>query len=299
MNEIPDGIRLYPTASSQGSVLTYYRFRCDESHQIQLSHGRLLLLLNLQGNLGISSGDKELRLESGHSGLVASAHPVELNLEPGNHQLISLVVERNRLKAFLDSRGQAAPKSVKLWLTKSSPSLGPLSTGPLSRFDMENIEQLIYPPVATSCLDLWYHGKVIELLCSIAFSTDEQQIFRSSIERVWDDRIQKAAGYMRKHFAEAVTLEALAKEVGCSASYLSRRFKEETGKTILTYLREIRILEAADYLKRGTHNVTEAAYDVGYSSLGQFSNAFSRVMGISPQKYQLQHRSNLQQTPDL
>ncbi len=46
------------------------------------------------------------------------------------------------------------------------------------------------------------------------------------------------------------------------------------GMTIPQYVREVRIEKAAELLLRGRHNVTEAAMEVGYSSLSHFSKAF-------------------------
>jgi len=57
------------------------------------------------------------------------------------------------------------------------------------------------------------------------------------------------------------------------------------GKTIPQYLRELRIRRAAKLLKEGKHNVTEAAFEVGYSSLGHFSTVFCEITGCCPSLY--------------
>ena len=44
---------------------------------------------------------------------------------------------------------------------------------------------------------------------------------------------------------------------------------------------------AAELLKRGACNVTEAAFAVGYSSLGHFSTAFHETFGCCPGLYPL------------
>ena len=43
--------------------------------------------------------------------------------------------------------------------------------------------------------------------------------------------------------------------------------------------------KAATLLQAGSHNVTEAAFAVGYSSLGHFSKNFCEVMGCCPTLY--------------
>ena len=68
--------------------------------------------------------------------------------------------------------------------------------------------------------------------------------------------------------AEPPPLEELSRLVGVSQFYLSRIFSQETRTTILQFLRQLRMEKAAALLKARTHNVTEAAFAVGYSSLG-------------------------------
>ena len=74
-------------------------------------------------------------------------------------------------------------------------------------------------------------------------------------------------------------------EVGCSPFYLSRIFSREVGHTIPQYLRNVRMERAAELLRTGRYNVTEAATEVGYSSLSHFSKAFCETIGCCPVLY--------------
>jgi hypothetical protein len=42
-----------------------------------------------------------------------------------------------------------------------------------------------------------------------------------------------------------------------------------------------------------SHNVTEACFEVGYSSLGSFSNLFAYRVGLSPSEYRRYARSTI------
>ena len=57
--------------------------------------------------------------------------------------------------------------------------------------------------------------------------------------------------------------------------------------TIPQYVRKLRMERAAELLKSGRFNVTEAALEVGYSSLSHFSQAFCQTMGCCPALYPL------------
>ena len=57
--------------------------------------------------------------------------------------------------------------------------------------------------------------------------------------------------------------------------------------TIPQYTRQLRMERAAELLKSGKFNVTEAALEVGYSSLSHFSQAFHYMFGCCPGLYPL------------
>lgn len=57
------------------------------------------------------------------------------------------------------------------------------------------------------------------------------------------------------------------------------------GVTIPQYLRQLRLDRAAELLRSGRFNVTEAALEVGYSSLSHFSQAFHEQFGCCPGLY--------------
>ena len=92
---------------------------------------------------------------------------------------------------------------------------------------------------------------------------------------------------LRARFVEPPSLAQISREAGCSAFYLSRTFSQEMGMTIPQYLRQIRMERAAALLRAGTHNVTEAAMEVGYNSLSHFSAGFHELFGCCPGLYPL------------
>jgi AraC-like DNA-binding protein len=99
------------------------------------------------------------------------------------------------------------------------------------------------------------------------------------------DRVARVTAILRARLDAPPSLEELGREVGVSQFYLSRIFSEEMRMTIPQFLRRIRMERAAELLRDGRHNVTEAAFAVGYSSLGHFSKAFCEVIGCCPTLY--------------
>jgi AraC family transcriptional regulator of adaptative response/methylated-DNA-[protein]-cysteine methyltransferase len=83
---------------------------------------------------------------------------------------------------------------------------------------------------------------------------------------------------------EAPSLEQLASQVGLSAYYFHRLFKQVTGLTPREYAaahRERRIRNELGH--SGT--VTEAIYEAGYNSSGRFYETSNEVLGMTPSNY--------------
>ena len=76
-----------------------------------------------------------------------------------------------------------------------------------------------------------------------------------------------------------------------SAGYLKKVFKKETGLTPLQYLTEKRLENAASNLAMcgGKGNISEIAYQCGFSEPLYFSRLFKRKYGESPRSYALKH----------
>jgi AraC-like DNA-binding protein len=90
----------------------------------------------------------------------------------------------------------------------------------------------------------------------------------------------------------APRLDLLAEDVGLSRAYFLRSFTYAFGMTPHDYLTHLRLEQAKRALARGA-SVTEACFDVGFSSLGSFSRLFSRRVGVAPRDWQCRVRTVL------
>jgi len=145
------------------------------------------------------------------------------------------------------------------------------------------------PPVIGAARTMWFTAKIFEVAAELFFDhTAEEMLFCTRQTHVAQERVEKAAAILRENLAEPLTLEELGRRVGCSPFYLSRTFTEQMGMTISQYLRQVRLERAAELLRSGKFNVTQAALEVGYSSIGHFSTAFHETFGCCPGLYPLQ-----------
>jgi AraC-like DNA-binding protein len=79
-------------------------------------------------------------------------------------------------------------------------------------------------------------------------------------------------------------LRKLAHVAGIAPHHFLRVFRRTFGETPHAYLTRLRIDRAKGALRAG-RTVTEACFDVGFSSLGSFSTLFLRRVGVSPSEY--------------
>lgn len=162
----------------------------------------------------------------------------------------------------------------------------PAGLGEIHRLTTEQeqlIAQLLHPPVSQGARPLWCQSKVLQLMADFFFERrGDDELFCDRQKRMARQRVARVLAVLRQRLAEPPSLEEIGREVGCSPFYLSRTFSRETGMTIPQYLRKLRMERAAELLQSGKCNVTEAALEVGYSSLSHFSQAFCQTMGCCP-----------------
>jgi AraC-like DNA-binding protein len=150
------------------------------------------------------------------------------------------------------------------------------------------LDTLQNPPGKGPAQGLWYQAKALELMADFFFlPTDASQSATPRQQHAARQRVERVIELLGQQLENPPTLDELGTLVGCSPYHLSRTFSSQTGMTIPQYLRQIRMERAAELLKSGRANVTEAALAVGYSSLSHFSHAFRETIGCCPGLYPL------------
>ncbi len=91
--------------------------------------------------------------------------------------------------------------------------------------------------------------------------------------------------YIRDNLGKDLSLTVLSELVYLNPSYLSRRFKEITGRNLTDTIIELRMEEACRLLKNTADRVKNIAAQVGYESAAHFSRIFKKEMGVTPQEY--------------
>ncbi|GAB4026181.1 two-component regulator propeller domain-containing protein [Spirosoma gilvum] len=84
------------------------------------------------------------------------------------------------------------------------------------------------------------------------------------------------------------SVEALAEAVNLSRVQLHRKLKALTNTTATSFIRDIRLAQAATLLATQTDSVTQVAYAVGFDNLSYFAKVFQEKYGVLPSQYSKQ-----------
>jgi AraC-like DNA-binding protein len=103
-------------------------------------------------------------------------------------------------------------------------------------------------------------------------------------------RLCRARDLLRDLRQEPLSIQDIAREAGMSPFHFIRRFEALFGVTPHQFRIQSRVDEAKLLLAKGQHSVTEVCMEVGFSSLGSFSDLFTRRTGAAPSVYQRRAR---------
>lgn len=88
-----------------------------------------------------------------------------------------------------------------------------------------------------------------------------------------------------EQYQDKLSIELIADNLGVSASYLSKKFKNSTGLTYLDFLNKYRVQKAIKLLETGKYKVYEVSDKVGFSDYKHFNSVFKRYTNRAPSDF--------------
>ncbi len=111
--------------------------------------------------------------------------------------------------------------------------------------------------------------------------------------------VQEAMRYMRHHCAEDFSVADIAAHIGMSDSWLSKRFRQECGCSIVNHLLGMRIERAKALLEQTAMLIQEIACAVGFETAGYFISVFRKMVGVTPKAYREQMKKQMEENRPL
>ncbi len=96
-----------------------------------------------------------------------------------------------------------------------------------------------------------------------------------------DGKILEILRYLENNLSEDISIDELASRFYISKYHMMRRFREETGTSIHTFLSDKRLLLARDLIQNGV-SATDACFQCGFRSYSAFSRAYGKLFGVTP-----------------
>lgn len=103
--------------------------------------------------------------------------------------------------------------------------------------------------------------------------------------------IDQALSFIHSNFNQDISLVAVANHIYRSPEYFSRLFKEEVGVNFSVYLIMYRLNYAKKLLATNDLQISQIAFEVGYTNPGYFSRIFKKYMGMTPEEYRSQENT--------
>lgn len=149
--------------------------------------------------------------------------------------------------------------------------------------------------------------KMSKYLCEIAtgritITSDVKELFESenlnsTIDKsivVLDLNTEKFLKSLMYYFEKewnnpALNVEKLSVELGLSKSQANRKLRLLTAKSPNQFIQEYRLQKSLTAIKLNHKNISEIAYDSGFTSPTYFSRAFKKRFGMSPKEFAVDH----------
>ncbi|WP_438348582.1 AraC family transcriptional regulator [Paenibacillus sp. FA6] len=97
--------------------------------------------------------------------------------------------------------------------------------------------------------------------------------------------VTSAIYYINEHISEDLTLKQIAQHIQVHPSYLSDRFKKETGIAMTTFINQKRIEESKHFLIHTHISISEIAFLCKFCNQSYYSHLFKQFTGETPKQF--------------
>lgn len=127
-------------------------------------------------------------------------------------------------------------------------------------------------------------SRLFEELCD----TDEavkKHVCLRSVKPSEQDFLESLLDITESRFSDyTFGVDGLSREIGISKPQLYRKVSAITGRSPVSFIRDIRLQKALSLLKENKYNISEIAMKVGYNNLSYFSKCFQEKYGVNPSR---------------
>lgn|GEM_PF-3857000 len=99
--------------------------------------------------------------------------------------------------------------------------------------------------------------------------------------------VASALRHVDAHYSGRILLSDIAREAGCSKTYLSTLFKQQTGISVRDHIARLRVRRAVDLIGSTADSLTDIALICGFPDNRSLTSAIKKYCGMTPQEYRI------------
>lgn len=226
------------------------------SHQ----HDKAQLLLVYGGIAYLQTQERDLYIPSNHYIWIPGNYPHNLMFNTQDLYIINIYFPQEKAGGFYDELGiYPVSKLLSEMLSFSEKWQGDYAEGSWEFEFLSTLKNVL--------------------------SKENLKKFSIQLPTTDDQRLNAITNSIRTRLNESLSLEDTAKRAGMSVRSLTRLFQAKLHITYIQYLKMLRIIKAMELINDTDLNMTEIAYEVGYSNIAAFSNNFHQLTNMRPTEF--------------
>ncbi|MCX5465362.1 MULTISPECIES: AraC-like ligand-binding domain-containing protein [Alcaligenes] len=249
------------------------RVRRTQALASQSEHALYKVTLQISGSSQIEQDNRSGILRAGEWGIYDTTRPYEVSVQDQSHFLV-LQFEEERLLPWLPWLSDAVARSFSATtgparIAMDMLRLGLQERGHLSPSALSELSQTVIRMMALSLAD----GRPVPT--------------ESALDEVRRGQLLQIQQYVQDHLGDTgLNAQSLALQFRISRRYLYKLF-ELSGQAPADYIMAARLERACQLLVDGKpgRQISELAWQMGFSDAAVFSHAFRRRYGVSPSEW--------------
>lgn len=242
--------------------------------ELQVAINRPLVAMVLQGRKTVTMGSESFELSPGEALLISADVPTVSQITQASqaapYYALVLEIDLSIINEIADAivlpPGQSGPISVEPF----DPNIEDVAVRLMRLLDR------------SGAISVLGDGLLKEMHYWVLSGRHSAAIRRLGATNGHAQRISKAIGLIRQHYAQAIRVNELAAAAGMSVSSFHQHFRAATTLSPLQFQKQLRLIEARRQMVAKGTNIADAAYAVGYESVPQFTREYSRLFGVPP-----------------
>ncbi len=236
-----------------------------------------LVCLILQGTKQVTVGADTYEFAAGQSAIVGADLPVMSRVTQASRAepYLALAVELDTavlldLSAQIDGAGTPSTAAPAVLVDETDAAVADCALRLVRLLERTEAIPLLRPSIMRE-LHYWLlagrHGRAVRGLARADGTAH---------------RVARAVAVLRGEFDRPLRVERLAAAAGMSSSTFYHHFRVVTSLSPMQFQKQLRLIEARRRMLGDGLSASQAAYEVGYESITQFTREYSRMFGLPP-----------------